>query len=125
MPTQREAFASCNKNQSKGETSAQPKNVQVNHINVKEELEEQAHIYVALDPSGQNWQYSILEAQGDYEGKSLTFLIDSRSSHSFILPSIAAQLQVESRPTGRKLRASLANGTSIEIDEQDLELLFI
>ena len=40
LPTQREAFASRNRNQSKGETSAQPKNVQVNHINVKEELEE-------------------------------------------------------------------------------------
>ena len=87
-------------------------------------MEEQAQIYAALDPSGRNRQYSILEAQGDYEGKSLTFLIDSGSSHSFILPSTATQLQVESRPTRRKLRASLANGTSIVIDEQVLELSF-
>ena len=40
------------------------------------------------------------------------------------MPSTAARLQLESRPTGRKLRASLANGTSIITDEQVLELSF-
>ena len=31
-----------------------PKATTINHVSVKEELEEQAHIYAALDPSGQN-----------------------------------------------------------------------
>ena len=84
---------------------------------MKEEAEEQAQIYAALDPSGRNCQYSILEVQGDYEGKPLIFLIDSRSSHSFISPSTAKRLGVNPQPTGRMLKASLANGTSILTDK--------
>ena len=86
--------------------------------------EEQAQIYVALDPSGCNHQYTMLEAQGEYEGKSLTFLIDAKSSHSFMSPSTAKRLRVEAQPTGKKLRALLANGSSILADEQVLELSF-
>ena len=51
---------------------------------MKAEEEEQAQIYATLNLSGRNHQYIVIEAQGDYEGKSLTFLIDSSSSHSFI-----------------------------------------
>ena len=71
-----------------------------------------------------NRQYSILEAQGDYEGKPLTFLIDSGSLHSFISPNTAKRLRIEAQPTERKLRASLANGSSILTDEQVIELSF-
>ena len=84
----------------------------------------QAQIYAALDPSGRNCQYTLLEAQGEYEGNSLTFLIDSGSSHSFISPSTTKRLGVEAQPRGKKLRASLANGSSILADEQVLTLSF-
>ena len=77
-----------------------------------------------MDPKGRNCQYTILEAQGEYEGNSLTFLIDSGSSHSFISPSTAKRLGVEARPTRKKLRASLANGSLILANEQDLTLSF-
>ena len=77
-------------------------------------------MYVALDPSGRNHQYIVLKAQGEYEGTSLTFLIESNSSHSFISPSIAKRLGLEAQSTRKKLRASLANGSSILADEQVL-----
>ena len=63
--------------------------MKINHIKLGEAAEEQAQIYAALDLSGRNQQFSILETQGDYEGKPLTFLIDSGSSHSFISPGTA------------------------------------
>ena len=91
---------------------------------MKAKAKEQAQIYATLDPSGQNCQYTILEAQGDYEGKSLTFLIDSRSSHSFISPNTIKRLRVEAHPTGKKLRVSLANKSSILTNKQILELSF-
>ena len=84
---------------------------------MREEAEEQAQIYAALDPSGRNCQYSILEVHGDYEGKPLIFLIDFGSSHSFIFPSTAKRLGVNPQPTRRMLNASLANETSILTDE--------
>ena len=86
---------------SREKTPAQPKNVKINYTSVKTKGEEQAQIYAALDPSGCNRQYTILEAQGDYEGKSLAFLIDSKSSHSFISPSTEKRLRVETQPTGK------------------------
>ena len=91
---------------------------------MKGEAEEQAQICAALDPSGRNHQYSILEVQGDYEGKPLIFLIDSRSSHSFISPKIAKRLGVNPQPTGRMLKASLANRNSILIDKQVVSFSF-
>ena len=81
------------------------------HKCVKVKGEEQAQIYAALDPNGRNCQYTVLEAH--YKGKPLTFLIDSRSSHSFISPNTAKILRVEAHPTGKKLRASSANKSSI------------
>ena len=69
------------------------KPVKINYVNLGDEAEEQAQIYAALDPSGRNRQFSILEVQGDHKGKPLTFLIDSGSSHSFISPGIAKRLQ--------------------------------
>ena len=124
LPPQKQAFQNRNRNQPRGPAPVQPKVVKANYVSVKEEAEEQAQIYAALDPSGYNRQYSILEAQGDYEGKPLTFLIDSGSSHLFISPNTAKRLRIEAQPTGRKLRASLANGTSILTDEQVIELSF-
>ena len=101
-----------------------PKATTINHVSIKEEIEEQAQIYAALDPSGRNRQYSIIEVHGDYDGKPLSFLIDSGSSHSFLSPHTTQRLQVETHPTGRKLQASLANGSTIQMDEQIVDLIF-
>ena len=118
LPFQKGVFQNRNRSQPKRANCSQPKNVTINLVSVKDEIEEQAQIYATLDPSGYNRQYSILEAQGDYEGKPLSLLIDSDSLHSFISPSTAKRLQVEALPTtGRKLRASLANGSSIITEE--------
>ncbi|MCO5550692.1 hypothetical protein L7F22_004182 [Adiantum nelumboides] len=95
-----------------------------NYLTIIDEVTEQAHVYAALDPSGRNQQYSILEAQGDYQGKSLTFLIDSGSSHSFISPSTVKHLHLEPRSTGKKLQVSLASGSIVSCEEQIVELLF-
>ncbi|MCO5581824.1 hypothetical protein L7F22_035713 [Adiantum nelumboides] len=95
-----------------------------NYLMITDEVKEQAHVYAALDPSGRNRQYSILEAQGDYQGKSLTFLIDSGSSHSFISPSTLKHLHLEPRLTGKKLQVSLASGSIVSCEEQIVELLF-
>ena len=91
---------------------------------MKTEGEEQVQIYATLDPSGRNCQFIVLEAEGEYEGNSLTFLIDSSSSHSFISPSTAKRLGLKAQPTGKKLRASLANGSSILAEEQVLTISF-
>ena len=91
---------------------------------MKTEGEEQAQIYDALDPSGRNRQFTVLKIEGEYEGNSLTFLIDSCRSHLFISPSIAKRLGLKAQPTGKKLRASLANGSSILANEQVLRISF-
>ncbi|MCO5556632.1 hypothetical protein L7F22_010183 [Adiantum nelumboides] len=95
-----------------------------NYLTITDEVTDQAHVYAALDPSGRNRQYSILEAQGDYQGKSLTFMIDSGSSHSFISPSTVKHLHLEPRSTGKKLQVSLASGSIVSCEEQIVELLF-
>ncbi|MCO5610521.1 hypothetical protein L7F22_064760 [Adiantum nelumboides] len=95
-----------------------------NYLTITDEVTEQAHVYAALDPSGRNRQYSILEAQGDYQGKSLTFLIDSGSSHSFISPSTVKHLHLEPQSTGKKLQVSLVSGSIVSCEEQIVELLF-
>ena len=77
-----------------------------------------------MDPSGRNRQFTILETQEEYEGKPLTFLIDFGSSHSFISPATIKRLQLESYPTRRKLRVSLANGTSILEEENFVDISF-
>ncbi len=100
------------------------KNSTVNHVTITEEVEEQAHIYAALDPKGYNQQFSILEVPGNYEGKTLSFLIDSGSSHSFLSPSTIKRLHLNPKPTGHKLRVSLANGSDILTEEQTVEIPF-
>ncbi|MCO5573824.1 hypothetical protein L7F22_027599 [Adiantum nelumboides] len=95
-----------------------------NYVTIIDEVTEQAHVYAALDPSGRNQQNSILEAQGDYQGKSLTFLIDSGSSHSFISPSTIKHLHLEPRSTRKKVQVSLASGLIVSCEEQIVELLF-
>ncbi|MCO5580025.1 hypothetical protein L7F22_033891 [Adiantum nelumboides] len=95
-----------------------------NYLTITDEVTEQAHVYAALDPSGRNRQYSILEAQGDYQSKSLTFLIDSGSSHSFISPSTVKHLHLEPRLTDKKLQVSLASGSIVSCEESIVELLF-
>ena len=76
-------------------------------MSVKEEAKEQAQIYAALNPSGYNRHYSILKAQGNYDGRPLTFLIYFQSFHSFIFPSSAKRIRLEPpQPTGKNLRAS-------------------
>ena len=102
--------------------TAQP--AKVNFVRVSDQAEERAEVYAALDPSGRNCQYSILEVQGIYEGKPLTCLVDSGSSHSFISPNLAKRLNVEPRPVGKKLRATLANGSTILSDENVVDLAF-
>ena len=39
-----------------------------NQVTLNEEFEERAEIYAALDPSGQDQQYSIIETQVEYQG---------------------------------------------------------
>ncbi|MCO5595053.1 hypothetical protein L7F22_049090 [Adiantum nelumboides] len=95
-----------------------------NHVTITEEVDEQAHIYAALDPRGYNQQFSILEVPGDYEGKPLSFLIDSGSSHSFLSPSTIKRLHLTNNPTGHKLRVSLANGSNITTEEQTVDISF-
>ncbi|MCO5612133.1 hypothetical protein L7F22_066395 [Adiantum nelumboides] len=111
-----------------GESSSKKKSKPRRKLTIKDfaldEVIEQAHVYAALDPSERNRQFSILEAQGDYQGKSLTFLIDSRSSHSFISPSIVKHLHLEPWSTGKKLQVSLASGSIKSCEEQIVELLF-
>ena len=77
-----------------------------------------------MDPSGRNCQFTVLKVEGEYEGNSLTFLIDLGSSHSFISPSTTKRLGLKAQPTGKKLRASLANGSSILANEQVLTISF-
>ena len=91
---------------------------------MKTEGEEQVQIYAVLDPSGRNRQFTVLEVEGEYEGNSLTFLIDSGSSCSFISLSTPKRLGLTTQPTGKKLRASLANGSSILAEEKVLTISF-
>ena len=98
--------------------------MRINYVSVKDEQEEQAQVYAALDPSGHNRKFTILETQGEYEGKPLTFLIDLGSCHSFLSPATVKRLQLEPHHTGRKLRVSLANGTSISEEEKFVDISF-
>ena len=87
LPNQKEAFPNRPKNQNKGRITDQLRNVKINYVNINDEQEEQAQVYGAQDPSGSNQQFTILETQGDYEGKSLTFLmILGPPIHSYLWP---------------------------------------
>ena len=122
IPAPNPAFANQRRNPPKAAAPGPPKSVKVNYVQVCDEAEEQANVYAALDPSGRNHQYSILEVQGDYKGKPLTFLIDSRSLHSFMSSITTKHLNIEAKPTGKKLRATLDNGASILTEEQVVEI---
>ena len=101
-----------------------PAPARVNTITLQEESEERAEIYAALDPSGRNRQYSVMEVPVDCQGNPLSLLVDSGSTHSFISPKIVAKLGITPKPIGKNLRASLANGTEIVIREEVVDLEF-
>ncbi|MCO5597053.1 hypothetical protein L7F22_051127 [Adiantum nelumboides] len=122
---QRKAFLGRNQGGRNQQGNNKPmKTSTVNHVTSTEEVDEQAHIYAALDPRGYNQQFSILEVPGDYEGKPLSFLIDSGSSHSFLSPSTIKRLHLTPNPTVHKLRVSLANGSNITTEEQTVDISF-
>ena len=50
LPTQREAFLNRNKNQSTGQASTHPKNVNIHYVNLKEEHEDQATYSILEEP---------------------------------------------------------------------------
>ena len=54
LSTQKEDFLNLTKNQNKGKILKQIKNVTINYVNVKDEQEQQAQVYTALDLSGRN-----------------------------------------------------------------------
>ena len=95
-----------------------------NQVTLNDEFEEKAEIYAALDPSGRNQQYSVIETQVEYQGNSFSLLVDSGSTHSFISPTMVSKLGVRAIPTGKRLRASLANGSEVLIDEKIVNLRF-
>ena len=53
-PLRKEAFLNRNRNQNKGKSLEQLKNVKINYVSIKDKQEEQAQVYAALDPSGCN-----------------------------------------------------------------------
>ena len=67
LPSQREAYQNCNNGQPKKQNYSQSQKVTINFVSIRDEINEQAQIYAALDPSRYNCQSSILEAQGIYE----------------------------------------------------------
>ena len=110
LPSQEKAFANRQGNPSPRKNPEPNQPVNINYVDISEEAEEQAEVYATLDPSGMDHQYTILKVEGDYEGKPLTFLIDSSSLHSFISPNLAKQLNIEPRPTGDELRSNFRCG---------------
>ena len=69
LPLQDEAFNNQNKKPPQAKTQAKFPNVKINYISVKTEGEEQEQIYVALDPSEHNCQFTVLEDEEEYEGR--------------------------------------------------------
>ena len=68
MPTQREAFLNCNKNQSIGQASTQPKNIKVNYISLDKEQDEQAKYSILEEPC--NYEEGVIEgSEVDFEEK--------------------------------------------------------
>ena len=96
----------------------------VNHVTIQEEMKVQAQVYATLDPRGRNQQFSVMEIGGTSQGKTLSFLIDSGSSHSFLLPSTIKRLDVHPPTTRRNLKISLANGSNLTTLEQVVKLDF-
>ena len=65
-----------------------------------------------------------MEIGGTSQGKTLSFLIDSGSSHSFFSPSTIKRLGMHPQTTDRNLRISLANGSSLTTLEQIVKIDF-
>ena len=101
-----------------------PRAATVNHVTIQEETEVQAQVYATLDPRGRNQQFSVMEIGGTSQGKTLSFLIDSGSSHSFLSPSTIKRLGLHTQAIGRNLRISLANGSSLTTLEQVVKIGF-
>lgn len=76
-------------------------------------------IYAALDPSERNQQYSIIETLVESMGNSFSLLFNSRSTHSFISPSMVG---VNLVATGKMMRAFLANGLEVLMDKNIIDL---
>ena len=93
-------------------------------MTIQEEAEVQAQVYAALDPRGRNQQFSIMEIGGTSQGKTLSFLIDSGSSHSFLLLTTIKRMWLHPQATGRNLRISLAYGSSLSTREQVVKIDF-
>ena len=60
----------------------------------------------------------------DIQGKSLSFLVNFGSTHSFISPKVVELLKLKPIETRKKLRASLANGTEIKTPKLIVDLPF-
>ena len=65
-----------------------------------------------------------MEVDGISQGKPVRFLIDSGSSHSFLSPFTVKRMLLQPQPSGKKLRVSLANGTTILTDKLSIEIDF-
>ena len=65
-----------------------------------------------------------MEIGGTSQGKNLSFLIDSRSSHSFLSPSTIKKLDLHPQATGCNLKISLANGSNLATLEQVVKIDF-
>ena len=65
-----------------------------------------------------------MEIGGASQGKTLSFLLDSGSSHSFLSPSTIRRLGIHPQATGCSLRISLADGSSLSTLEQVVKIDF-
>ena len=65
-----------------------------------------------------------MEIGGTSQGKTLSFLIDSGSSHSFLSPSTIKRLGLHLQYTGRNLKISLENGSNLTTPEQVVKIDF-
>ena len=91
---------------------------------MQEEVEVQAQVYALLDPTGMNQQFLVMGTWGINQGKTLSFLIDFGSSHSFLSPSTIKRLGLHRQAIGRKRRVSLANGSSLTTQDQVIKINF-
>ena len=95
LPSQEKEFAKTQGIPSPRKNTRPNQQANENYVDVSEEAEEQAEVYAALNPNSRDHQYTVLEFKGDYEGKPLTFLINSGSLHSFISPNLTKQTNVD------------------------------
>ena len=88
-------------------------------------MEEKSNkIYATLDWIGRNQQFSVIETPTTCDTKHFSLLIDFESSHYFLSPTFLEKLGLESLPVGKRLKALMANGSQIEINERIIDLQF-